>query len=178
MRQLIERTEAEDKRASVQFETALERIRAAKNFRFEISPLATFNGSAPVYFLKGNPFNSLTGVLKELGLLDGQTLWCGATLEAGGDGHLIYGFSVDVAYGPRTKTGVTGLTLTYNDDGHPGFELKKDNQGNESHMMEVYDWYSEILESDSEHPISASIFKMLFVDAAELCYDKRFGIFR
>lgn len=146
-----------------QFSASLQEFEVARGLRYEVSPVTSQRPG--LLLIENLGSRKLPLILHELGLLDGQTLWCQAQANLEG-GQMQYGWKVEKAFGPPSQKGVDGFSLSYNTDGNASIELVGGPQQIAPEIARIYRLMGELSENNSKHAAAMMIFRTLFLDAA------------
>lgn len=161
-----------------EFQLALRGLRAITKFRFALepaqSPTQESTRETPHhYFSNYFSFSAqspaqetpLFELLRLLGMLDGQTLYCETRYNVAED---TYTWSAEVAYGPPPGRGITGITLVYDADQIGHLLVTTDPQGADPEAVRYLDDYCDIPPVQEEGGLPGEVFTKPFCDAAHL----------
>lgn len=157
-------TRGEDQSTANMFQARLREFEVENGLRYEIAPVDPQRGHNPSDIIVSERL-PLVQVLRELGLLEGQVLWCQAQVDREG-GQVLYGWSLDTAFGPPTSKGINGLMLSYSTEGTARLQLKGELRETDPNVVRAYGLLREISENNFGHATAMRIFRGLFIDAA------------
>lgn len=157
-------TRVEDQSTANMFQSRLHEFEVANGLRYEITPVDSQGSRTPSDMIISEN-SSLGQVLREVGLLDGQTLWCQA-LVARERGQVLYSWSLDTAFGPPASKGIDGVMLSYSTEGTARLQLKGKLQETNPLIVNAYRVMEEVSENSPDHATAIRIFRGLFIDAA------------